>query len=291
MTANGPEDGRLPLHARQMSPGWVLAALLGALLCAGGGWLLSTAVVLIGGPDDCEVPPCHGGPVTALYLLGGLFAGGVGPTATAAATGRATAGSPRLLPLAPVLCVSFAVGLLGAARTEGRTHVWALAAAAVLAALAVPSAIMARPYRARERAAYLAAVAAARRLDAHGVRTTGTVTAIESLGSAEEHTLRLRLTVRYPTADGTGHTRRFTRDYPVYDAPRTGGRVAVRYDPQDPATADLGDLLPDAAPPQGTRPPLTAELTRLAALHREGALDAAEFERAKAALLADPDRP
>lgn len=268
-----------------MGFGRTLAAICWGLLCAGGGWLLSTAVVLIGGPDDCEVPPCHGGPITAVQLFGGLLAGGLGLVGTAAATGRRTAGAPRLLPLAPVLLAALAAGLLGAARTEGRTHPWLLAAAATAAVVAVPAAVLARPRRARQRRAYLTALATARRLEAHGVSTTGTVTAAEALHSTEDHAVELRLTVRYLAADGTEHARRHTGTYPVYDAPRVGSRVAVRYDPQDPATAAVGELRPDAAAPQDARPPLTAELERLAALHREGSLDAVEFERAKAALL------
>ncbi|MFD8754273.1 DUF3592 domain-containing protein [Kitasatospora sp. NPDC059577] len=285
MTTDGPTGDRLALRELRMGFGRTLATACSGLLCAGAGWLLSTAVVLIGGPDDCEVPPCHGGPITVVQLLGGILAAVLGTVGTALGTGRATPGSPRRLPLAPVLLVSLAVALLGAARTGGRTHPWLLATAALALAVAVPAAVLARPRLARQRRAYLAALATARRLEAHGVSTVGTVTATETLRPAEDHKVELRLTVRYLTPDGTGHTRRHTGTYPVHDAPRAGSRIAVRYDPRDPATAAVGAPRPDTAPPRDARPPLTAELERLAALHREGSLDATEFERAKAALL------
>ncbi|MEU8922629.1 DUF3592 domain-containing protein [Kitasatospora sp. NPDC048545] len=190
MTTDGPTGDRLALRELRTGFGRTLATTCSGLLCAGAGWLLSTAAAL-----------------------------------------------------------------LGAARTGGRTHPWLLATTALALAVAVPAAALARPRLARQRRAYLAALATARRLEAHGV---GTVTATETLRPAEDHKVELRLTVRYLTADGTGHTRRHTGTYPVHDAPRAGSRIAVRYDPRDPATAAVGAPRPDGAPPRDARPPLTA---------------------------------
>lgn len=124
------------------------------------------------------------------------------------------------------------------------------------------------------------------------VRTDGVIAAVTDTGWSSNNNPRVELTIEYRRADNTTAQVRQKLWVSRLNIPRPGDPIAVWYDPdgQD-AIAEF-----DASTPVGVadavragvadaEPDFVLALERLAMLHRDGALDADEFARAKDRLL------
>ncbi|MFJ9696300.1 DUF3592 domain-containing protein [Kitasatospora sp. NPDC101183] len=286
MTQPLPPDAHASHGGPRLSGGRIFGLALCAALCLVGGRLFQAGFVSFAGPAVCAPSQaCHGGLGTLAYWMGGVAVWAVGLAAAIATVVSSEPGGPNRLPFGATVCASLLLGLTGAALGEGLGNPFLTAALVVFAALTVPVAVQGELRLRHERRKFAAARAVDRHLAEHGVSTAGTVTEVQALGEAHQDALDLRITLRFTDHDGTGRTFTHTANHPVHAAPRVGDRLTVRYDPQAPAIARAGAPLPPE-PVRDAVPSLTEELARLAALHREGALDAQEFERAKARLLA-----
>ncbi|MGW2542857.1 SHOCT domain-containing protein [Kitasatospora sp. NPDC001574] len=280
-----------PLGPR-LSTGRVLGLLALATPVAAAGWITGTGFVRAFVEDACGPERSCGGLDIAVHLAGGLLcwlAALVGTATTAHGDGPLdgdSATSDR-----GVLLGCVALGLVGASFADNTFHPWLLAPVAPLALATIGlDRFGARRWR-TTRTEQLRTAEQERRLAGSGVTVTGTVVGVAGDGSTHDGDPVLRLTVEFTTADGTVRTTTVTGAFPAPGGPRRGSPAEVRYDPADPsvARATVTDPGPDDAVPTttpGAAPPEIVDgLERLAALHRQGALDEVEFALAKAQLL------
>ncbi|MEK2488929.1 SHOCT domain-containing protein [Kitasatospora purpeofusca] len=259
-----------------------LVLLLG-LLTALGGWTLGTGWVRSVDHAACLPETSCDGTLTASALVSGVYLCLLGLFSALVLAENREPEKPQRLPLGATSAGAVSLALLGAALGNGSAHPWLFAAAAPFGLLTAVAGVRGERRIRRENRDHLREHTLAARLHTSGVTVTGTVTEVGHVGREQRgrgtgpH--RLRLTVRYPGPDGRPYTLTHTGRYPVYALPTVGGEVTVRHDPLDPSAA----VVPTTGA-VGPRP-LGDELALLAALHREGALDAAEFTAAKALLL------
>ncbi|WP_327676222.1 SHOCT domain-containing protein [Kitasatospora sp. NBC_00458] len=288
-------DQLVPLGPR-LSNGRLLGLVVLAIGTASAGWITGTGFVRAFGEDACGPEQSCGGIGVAVHLAGGILgwlAALVGTATTAHGDGPLdgdSATSDR-----GVLLGCLALGLAGASFANNTFHPWPLAP---VAPLALATAGLDRFAARRWRTARLEQHRKAEqehRLAEFGVTVPGVVVAVGGDGSLQDGDPVLLLTVEF-TAAGTVHTTTVTGTFPGpgAGAPLRGSPAEVRYDPADPAVARAtvtgpapapADAVPAPAPAAGAAPEIVDGLERLTALHRQGALDAAEFALAKAQLL------
>ncbi|MGW1176113.1 hypothetical protein ACWD4P_20645 [Kitasatospora sp. NPDC002543] len=247
MTAGTRPSSRLPYLERRVGFGRALAALLLLALCAVAGLLFSAGVVAYRDPEVCS-PLCLGSTTTQAYWTGALFCWLTGLLA-ATRVGRAPGpGAPSRLPAGAVVFLAILFGLLGAAFGPGGPYRSALPAVALLAVLTLPLVVHSESRLRAQHRAYRAARAVADRLAAHGVSTTGTVTAVQP-GEPSGYTQpQFRLTVGYTTPDGVARSLVCAIRIQTYLTPRIGQLLTVRYDPLAPDTAEAAVVPPAQAP-------------------------------------------
>jgi hypothetical protein len=117
------------------------------------------------------------------------------------------------------------------------------------------------------------------------IRADGVIAEIADTGTTINDDPRVKLTIDYVRADGTTARIEHRQLVSRLAIPRPGERVTVWYDPDGDRTELEYD--PAAAAPivDAAGGGMVAELERLAVLHRDGALTAAEYARAKERLL------
>ncbi|MFE7189813.1 SHOCT domain-containing protein [Kitasatospora sp. NPDC057541] len=252
------------------------------LFAALGGFGAGTGYLRSFTADACEPGrPCDDG-LTALLITGGLLLWLIALFGALGLAENRAVEKPQRLPLGTTSAGVLTLGLLGAAPANGVAHPWMFAAAAPFALLTVVTGVRGERRIRRENADHLRARRLAERLHRTGVTVPGRITGVQRIDRAQGGRLtdphRLRLDIRYPGPDGRSYTLVHTGTFPVYALPNVGGELAVRHDPRDPSAA-LATALP------ATSRPLGDQLETLAALHRDGSLDTAEFTAAKARLL------
>ncbi|MER7703801.1 SHOCT domain-containing protein [Kitasatospora sp. NPDC097605] len=269
----------------RLSSGRIVGLLLISAFTATAGWLTATGFVHAYATGACGPERRCDGLGTAGYLAGGILLWLLCLVATATtAHGDAPTTEPSATSDRGVLLGCLALGLLGAALANGSFHPWALLPVLPLALL---TAVLDRHGARRWHAFRLEGRRRAGqrdRLERFGVTVPARVT---DLTPADTDT-GLRVTVGFTTLDGAHRTATVTDTFPAHETPRRGGRAEVRYDPADPENTHVSLAAADPEP-AGTVPAdaleVVAALERLAALHRDGALDTAEFAAAKARLL------
>ncbi|MGV9263293.1 hypothetical protein ACWDRR_01355 [Kitasatospora sp. NPDC003701] len=220
-----------------------VARLLGLLLCSvlltADGWLVGRGAArlsAVGGCGDGEQRACESADLWAgLSVPLGTILGMVLLVGTAfvlAADGSSSASSD--LPIGAGTLLGVVCLLVGIALGADSTSGWLLGPAALVAVIAAWSA----PAEARRRRRILAGererAERAHRLERYGVTVVGTVLDLRGTGVVLNDCPELVVTVRYTTAGGPEYTESFTETFPVYDVPRRGELLALRYDPQDP---------------------------------------------------------
>ncbi|MFE6865312.1 DUF3592 domain-containing protein [Kitasatospora sp. NPDC057692] len=274
----------------RLNSGRIIGLVVLSAVTAAGGWLTATGFVRAFGTDACGSEQQCNGFGTAGYLAGGILLWLVCLVGTATtAHGDAPTTEPSATSDRGVLLGCLALGLLGAALANGAFHPWPLVPVLPLALL---TAVLDRWGARRWRAFRVDARRQAERkerMERHGITVPGRITDLTHTGTSYNDHPELRLTVEFTTADGEQRRTTLTDLFPAYDAPRRGAPAEVRYDPADPDNV-LATLVPEPVadtPPPAPAPDLevVAALERLAALHRDGALDTAEFTAAKARLL------
>ncbi|MFJ9951293.1 DUF3592 domain-containing protein [Kitasatospora sp. NPDC091207] len=246
-TADAPAELRRPGVAR------LLVLLLCAALLTSDGWLIgrgAARMIAIGGCGDGQERACESADLWAgLSVPLGVILGTVLLVGTAfalAADGSTSASSD--LPIGAGTLLGLLCLLVGVALGADTTSGWLLGPAALVAVGAISSA----PVEARRRRGILAEerqrAERAERLDRHGVTVQGTVVDLRGTGVVLNDCPELVVTVRYSTADGVERTEAFTKTFPVYDVPRRGDRLALRYDPRSP---ERPEPLPRTATPDG----------------------------------------
>jgi hypothetical protein len=121
-----------------------------------------------------------------------------------------------------------------------------------------------------------------------GRPAVGTVLSVSDTGATLNDDPLARLRLRVEPADGSAAfeaaaTKLVSRLAP----PRPGDRFTVEYDPADPTRLAVGEALP----PEPRHDNLVDQLSRLAELHRSGALTQSEFDAAKTRLLRPDTSP
>ncbi|MFB6892099.1 DUF3592 domain-containing protein [Kitasatospora sp. NPDC056327] len=286
-----------PAPGPRLSRGRLVGLVVIAGFTAAAGWLTATGFVRAYGADACGPEGDCGALGTTLYLVSGLLLWPASLVAAAStAHGDAPTHEPSVTSDRGVLSGAVALGLVGAALANGGFHPWLLVPVLPLAVLA---AVLDRFGARRRRAFVLETRRTAERQDRlarHGITVPGRITALVHTGSTYNDHPELRVSVEFTTADGSLRTTTLVDAFPAFDAPRRGGPAEVRYDPADPEDAEAVLVDPAPEPLQGAvraDPAPSADpalrgveaLERLAALHRDGALDAAEFTAAKARLI------
>jgi hypothetical protein len=192
---------------------------------------------------------------------------------------------------------SLAAGAFGHnPETHGFAYVFGGIFTGVALLMALAGGLLGRSVRTR--------VAQAEALVRDGARAVGTVTDVHDTGVTVNDNPRVHLRLDIRPEDGAPA---FTGEKAVtvsrVKVPRVGDRFPVWYDRADPTRFALGTEVGDEAPPDvqalfaaaGRRPAASADplgqIERLAALHRAGTLTDAEFEAAKARLLARLGEP
>ncbi|MFJ4090523.1 DUF3592 domain-containing protein [Kitasatospora sp. NPDC089913] len=263
----------------RLSRGRIVGLAVTAVLTAATGWLTATGAVRAFAADACG-PERHCGalPTVLLLVLGPLLWLAALVAAATTAHGDAPTTEPSATSDRGVLLGCLAAGLLGAALAEGTARPWLLAPVLPLALL---TAALDRHGARRWRAHRLAA-GRQERLDREGITVPALITRVTGTGAADDEDPELRVTVGFRTADGADRTAATVDTFPPGRAPRPGDGAEVRYHPDDPENLHVTIAARTAAPQDGG---VVSALERLAALRREGALDAAEFAAAKALLL------
>ncbi|MER5351228.1 DUF3592 domain-containing protein [Kitasatospora sp. NPDC002551] len=268
----------------RLSSGRIIGLVIVAGFTAAAGWLTATGFVHAYGTDACGPEQRCNGFGTAGYLAGGILLWLLSlVSAATTAHGDAPTTEPSATSDRGVLLGCVALGLLGAALANGSFHPWPLVPVLPLALL---TAVLDRHGARRWRAFRLEARRRADRqgrLEQYGVTVPGRITGLTPTGTTSNDCPELRLTVEFTTIDGARRTTTVTDAFPAFDAPRRGALTEVRYDPADPENVHAS--LTAGAVPDAPALDLIAALERLTALHRDGALDAAEFAAAKARLL------
>ncbi|MER7703802.1 DUF3592 domain-containing protein [Kitasatospora sp. NPDC097605] len=267
---------------RRVSGARKFAAFMFGCFAAFGGWCAATGYLHSFTAGDCGPgTPCQDD-VTALLTTAGVVLWLLALFGALGLAENRDVEKPQRLPLAMTTAGVVFLGLLGAVPAGGAPRPWLLAAAGLFALLTLVAGVRGERRIRRENAERLALRNLAARLHTSGLSVPGTVIDVQHAdhrptpGAAAQ---RLRLTVRFTAPDGRAYTLTHTGTFPSYALPGAGSGLTVRHDPQDPSAALVAESGPSAAPP------LSEELERLAALHRDGALDAAEFAAAKARLL------
>ncbi|GAA1390273.1 hypothetical protein GCM10009639_18800 [Kitasatospora putterlickiae] len=275
----------------RLSSGRIVGLVLASGITATAGWLTATGFVRAYGTDACGPERQCNGFGTAGYLAGGILLWLLCLVATATtAHGDAPTTEPSATSDRGVLLGCLALGLLGAALANGSLHPWPLIP---VLPLALFTAVLDRHGARRWRAFRLDARRRAEqrgRLERHGVTVPGRITDLATTGEVSADRPELRVTVEFTTVDGARRTATVTDVFPVHETPRRGGPAEVRYDPADPENTRVSLTVPDPGPAAPAPVPVpalevVAALERLTALHRDGALDTAEFTAAKARLL------
>ncbi|MFF2349688.1 SHOCT domain-containing protein [Kitasatospora sp. NPDC058115] len=271
----------------RLSSGRIVGLVLISAFTATAGWLTATGFVRAYAADACGPEQRCNGLGTAGYLAGGILLWLLCLVATATtAHGDAPTTEPSATSDRGVLLGCLALGLLGAALANGSLRPWLLVPVVPLALLtAVLDRHGARRWRAfRQETRHRAEQQG--RLEQYGITVPARVTDLVPTGAVSADLPELRVTVGFTTTDGAPRTATVTDTFPAHGTPRRGGPAEVRYDRADPENTRVSFT----AAPQDAAPPapdleVVAALERLAALHRDGALDTAEFTAAKARLL------
>ncbi|HEY3607974.1 MAG TPA: SHOCT domain-containing protein [Pseudonocardiaceae bacterium] len=253
---------------------------VGGALCVAASILISNAVLTFSAMPDCGpdvgAPACPG----SVNLAAGEMVAGCLILVVGAIM---TIGIGLLVALVSAGIYSLVRAILG----PGGLFSSAGIVGAGFLALSVLIVIIGLPYG-RILAARRVGMASSKR------RAEGVITDVWNTGETYNDDVEVRLTIEYRRADNTtGHAVHNEVASPR-NMPRRGDRVTVLYDPAgDEGMIELIGLAPAPNPmivdagPQDAVPPdeLVAALDRLAALHRDGALTATEFDRAKRRLL------
>ncbi|MFJ4791280.1 DUF3592 domain-containing protein [Kitasatospora purpeofusca] len=257
----------------------VVGLLVIAPFTATAGWLTATGLVRALATDACGAERhCAAVPTVGLLVAGPLLWLAALVAAASTAHGDAPTTEPSATSDRGVLLGCLAVGLLGAALAGGTSRPWLLAPVLPLALL---TAALDRRGARRWRAHRLAA-AEQDRLEREGITVPARITHVVTTGATYNDDPELRVTVGFRTTDGADRTATTVDTFPLHFPPRPGDRAEVRYHPADPENLRITLAAPTTSPQDGD---VVGALERLAALHREGALDAAEFAAAKALLL------
>jgi hypothetical protein len=218
---------------------------------------------------------------SALRIVGGLLVGTTGLTWAGGLGYRG--GTAGRLPFGLVMWVCLSFGLLGG-YWANRSPLLLVAIAALLPFAAV-SVVLHERWRGRQLELERRAEDRVAALSARGRPASGVIIGVEQTGRTSGNDPELLLEVRF-TVDGQERIGTASRFYPEYDLPRTGDPVTVRYLPENPSVLDVReDRRPQTAAVPNQSPDLSAELDRLARLHRDGSLTDSEFTAAKARLL------
>ncbi|MFB6892098.1 DUF3592 domain-containing protein [Kitasatospora sp. NPDC056327] len=268
--------------ARRVGGGRRFFAVVFGLFAVAGGWCVATGHLRSFGAGGCVPGTDCQADVTSLLLALGVALCLLALFGALALAENRDVEQPQRLPLAMTSPAAALLGLLGAAAADGAPRSGLLLAAAVSALLALVGGVRGERRIRRENAEQKRRRDLAARLHSSGATVVGTVTEVRQPGrpgSGSPAARRLRLTVRYAGPDGRAYTLVHTGTFPSYALPGVGGRLALRHDPRDPSVAVV------AAAGTAPAPALSEELERLAALHRDGVLDTAEFTAAKARLI------
>ncbi|MEV6973607.1 DUF3592 domain-containing protein [Kitasatospora sp. NPDC093806] len=281
-------DQLAPLGPR-LSKGRIAGLALIGALTATAGWLAGTGFVRAFGAHACGLEHGCNGFGTAGYIAGGILLGiATLIPAMLTAHGEAELTETGSTSDGVVALGWLALVLLGVYPANGAPHPWLLLPVPVLLLCAVlADRQAARRWRTdllekRHRAERQA------RLDEHGRTVPGRVTDLTAVGTDSDGRPQLRVTVGFTALDGTRHSTGTTDVFPAHDTPRRGDPAEVRYDPADPEHTGVTFPTDRPAPgpePADAAPEVVTALERLAALHREGALDDGEFTLAKALVL------
>ncbi|MFF7456691.1 DUF3592 domain-containing protein [Kitasatospora sp. NPDC008115] len=272
----------------RLSSGRLFGLVLISVFTALAGQLTATGFVRAYGTDACGPEQQCNGFGTAGYLAGGILLWLLCLVATATtAHGDAPTTEPSATSDRGVLVGCLALGLGGAALANGSFHPWPLVPVLPLALLTV---VLDRHGARRWRAFRLERRRRDEqqgRLEQYGITVPGRVVDLATTGAVSAGLPELRVTVEFTTVDGTRRTATVTDAFPAHETPHRGGPAEVRYDPADPQNTRVSLIAPDLEPtaPAPAALEVVAALERLTALHRDGALDTAEFTAAKARLL------
>ncbi|WP_030391314.1 DUF3592 domain-containing protein [Kitasatospora purpeofusca] len=262
----------------RLSRGRIVGLAVTSVFTAAAGWLTATGLVRAFAADACGAERSCGSVSVVACLAAGIPLWLLCLVAAAStAHGDAPTSEPSASSDRGVLAGCLALGLLGASLANGDPHPWLLAPVLPLALL---TAALDRRGARRWRANRLAA-ARQDRLEREGITVPALITHVATTGATDNDDPELRVTVGFRTADGADRTATTVDTFPVHLPPRPGGGAEVRYHPADPENLRI-TLATPAASRDGD---VVSALERLAALHREGSLDTAEFAAAKALLL------
>ncbi|MFB7670034.1 DUF3592 domain-containing protein [Kitasatospora purpeofusca] len=263
----------------RLSRGRIVGLAVTSVFTAAAGWLTATGLVRAFAADACGAErSCAALPTVGLLVAGLLLWPATLVAAASTAHGDAPTTEPSATSDRGVLLGCLAVGLLGAALAGGVPRLWVLAPVLPLALL---TAALDRRGARRWRANRLAA-ARQDRLEREGITVPALITHVATTGATDNDDPELRVTVGFRTTDGADRTAATVDTFPAHLPPRPGGGAEVRYHPADPENLRVTLATPAAASRDGD---VVSALERLAALHREGSLDTAEFAAAKALLL------
>ena len=124
------------------------------------------------------------------------------------------------------------------------------------------------------------------RIRQRGSDARATVVAVGNIGRTATGNLIVRLQLRVEPMDGTAaYEAELETFVPSLIVPRPGDQAAVRYLPDEPAKVALAESATFAPPPARGAGATVDELSRLASLHRSGAITDAEYESLKQRLI------
>lgn len=280
-----PED-QVPYGGPRLNAGRMVGLVVCAAMCLAGGLLVKRMITSFLGPAGCEpATGCQDWPAALGYGAGSALLWVLALTVAAGLAQGLGRNTPDRLPTGAIVPGAVLLGLLGAC-LGGGLPTEALPGLGVLLAITLLTALLGERRLRRERREFVSARALGLAIAARGVSSTGVVAMSDPTGRTHRGDPELRITVRYPALDGSEHQCTHVRFYPALAQPRPGDRMAVRYDPAAPADAQIGELLPPlSSPVRDAGPSLAVQLERLAQQHRDGELDAAEFEQARRRLL------
>ncbi|MFI6155468.1 hypothetical protein ACIBCA_22605 [Kitasatospora sp. NPDC051170] len=286
MTAMSLPEDQVPYGGPRLSAGRIVGLVGCAAMCLGGGLLLEPMTSSFLGPATCEpTTGCQDWLGTLGYGAGSLLLWVLGLTTAANLAAGLGRNTPNRLPTTAIILGAVLLGFLGASLGTGMPPEVLPALGVLLVITLLTTALGERRLR-RERREFVAARALGLTIAARGASSTGVVTVAEPTERTHRGDPELLITVRYPALDGAEHLCSQIRFYPALAQPRIGDRMAVRYDPAEPGAAQIGEPLPPApVPVRDAGPSLAVRLDRLSQQHRDGELDATEFEQARRRLL------
>ncbi|MFC8450449.1 DUF3592 domain-containing protein [Kitasatospora sp. NPDC057223] len=222
----------------RVTPLRLLGLALCALLQSAAGWAVGWGLVGVIASGNCgsgyDRSCTASNLVVGAAVPLGLIAAVLLLTGTAFVTAGNSPGPHSSLPIGAGILTGIVLSLLGAALGARSTSVWLLGPAVLCALGALCSARLEERGRRRSLAAQAEQAVRAERLREHGVTVRATVVDVDGTDMRLDDRLELVVTVRYTTADGEECTTALTGTFPLYDLPRRGDDIVVRYDPLEP---------------------------------------------------------